>query len=139
MDGCDSQSSETAMSASLGSESVSQQEKDGLLGQESMNRHDGLARARRGWECPYAVFLSILTISHVILIALLVQLVQSRHATHRQQGLPISLGGFPLNEPSPSWLPPETWRTEIFHRKPIYGLEPNDAAREAWRALIPSR
>ncbi|QPH12458.1 hypothetical protein C2857_004655 [Epichloe festucae Fl1] len=139
MDGGDSQSSETAMSMSLGSESVSLEEKDRLLGLESMNRHHGLPRAR--WECPYAVLLSILTISHVILIALLVQLLQSRHATaepmHRQQGLPIPFGGFPLIEPSPNWLPPETWRTEIFHRKPVYGLKPNDAAQEAWRALIP--
>lgn len=110
-------------------DSVSLEEKEGLLSPTAMDRYNRVKTLR---HYSYVAIICFLVGSNLISAAFL--LLQLRGSARQ----PVAFGNLPHVESTPSWLPPESWRTEIFERHTIYGLKPSGAAKAAWRAIIPS-
>ncbi|RDA89722.1 hypothetical protein CP533_6849 [Ophiocordyceps camponoti-saundersi (nom. inval.)] len=118
-------------SKSFDAESMLEEEKDGLL---KSSRY--IPTKRTSFPCSYVVLFCFMAVSNCFLVGLLVFQARYGFRIGREQAVP--LGGKPHIDSTPSWLPPEEWRTEIFREQRIFGVEPNNGpAKEAWRSLIP--
>ncbi|KAK5991850.1 Oxidase ustYa [Cladobotryum mycophilum] len=138
--------SSTAKDSDADSESISLEEKEGLL--ETAPMHLSKSTKTMSRYRLFPILAAIMAIANVILGALLVvQFQSSRDKStpphtphphhHHKKPPPVPIGGLPHVESAPDWLPPEQWRTEVFRLHEIYGEEPVGTAKEAWLSLIP--
>ncbi|KAK3935494.1 hypothetical protein QBC46DRAFT_397396 [Diplogelasinospora grovesii] len=125
----DDRSTSTLRRSSDGSAAMMEEEKEHLL-ESASSSPSTPTKTKRFFGGVFSVssVIVLLALSNALLISTFAGLIL-RHQSNKPATSP--------KPADPSWMPPESYRTEIWRFQTIYGEEPSNAVEEAWTALIP--